>query len=56
MLGSKLLKPGESVEIAFSGAVPQVNATRSELVIEYIKLGVISGVATKTFEYTINNA
>lgn len=55
-LGSKLLKPGESVEIAFSGAVPQVNATRSELVIEYIKLGVISGVATKTFEYTINNA
>jgi hypothetical protein len=48
--------PGESVEIAFEGDVPEVKATRSTLVIEYVKLGVLTKHATKEFEITINNA
>lgn len=53
---SKPLLPGESVEIPFSGDVPKVSAKRSELVIEYAKVGIVSGSSSKTFEITINNA
>lgn len=55
-LTSKPLLPGESIEIPFSGDVPKVSSTRSELVIEYVKAGIISGSTEKTFEITINNA
>ncbi len=53
---SDMLMPGESIEIAFEGDVPEVKATRSTLVIEYVKLGVLTKHATKEFEITINNA
>lgn len=55
-LTSGLLMPGESIEIAFEGDVPEVKAKRSTLVIEYVKLGILTGCATKEFEITINNA
>ena len=55
-LGSAILMPGDSVEIGFDGDVPQLNAKRSELVIEYVKVGIVSGVCTKVFEITVNNA
>ena len=55
-LTTKALLPGESIEIPFSGDVPKAVAKRDEIVIEYVKLGIISGTTSKTFEITINNA
>ncbi len=54
-LSSKALLPGESIEIPFNGNIPEVDATRSEIVIEYVKVGIVSGSCSKTFEITIDN-
>ncbi len=54
-LTSKMLLPGESIEVPFSGDVPEADAKRSELVIKYAKAGIVSGITSKTFEITINN-
>ena len=51
----KTIAPGESVEIPFTGDVPEVSAKRGELTVNYIKTGSIPGMTSKIFEFTVNN-
>ena len=53
--GVKAIAPGESVEIPFTGDVPEVSAKRGELTVNYVKTGGIPGMTSKIFEFTINN-
>ncbi len=48
------LKPGETAEIPFTGDVPEVNATRAEITVSFLKLndGIIY---SRDFDITINN-
>lgn len=50
-----ILKPGEKVEIPFSGDIPEVSATRTDITVNFIKSGVSSGVTAVNFPMTINN-
>ena len=53
--GVKAIAPGESVEIPFTGDVPQVSAKRGELTVNYVKTGEIPSMTSKIFEFTVNN-
>lgn len=53
--GVKTIAPGESVEIPFSGSVPEIGAKRGELTVNYVKTGGIPGMTSKIFEFTVNN-
>lgn len=55
VLKSGLVLPGESVEIEFSGNIPEVSATRCSITVNYLKAGMTSGLCSKTFAMTINN-
>ena len=55
VLKSGVIMPGESVEIPFSGDIPEVSATRGDITVNYVKVGVASGLCSKVFEITINN-
>ncbi len=50
-----VINPGESVEIPFTGTVPEVSAVRGELTVNYIKTSGIIGLSSKIFEFTVNN-
>lgn len=50
-----ILMPGESIEIPFSGDIPEVSATRAEITVNYAKVGVISGLTSTVFDMTIDN-
>lgn len=51
----KPLKPGESVEIPFSGNIPEVSATRTDITVNFVKVGIASGITAVNFPMTINN-
>lgn len=53
--GITSLAPGETVEIPFSGEIPQVSATRAEITVNYMRSGTISEFSTHTIPVTINN-
>ncbi len=55
VLNSGIIKAGETVEIPFSGDIPEVSATRGDITINYVKVGVLSGLCSKVFDITINN-
>lgn len=50
-----VLKPGEKVEIPFSGEIPEVGATRTDITVNFVKAGVSSGATAVNFPMTINN-
>lgn len=52
-LNDKVLKPGETVYIPFSGNVPDLNAAKDELTVTYVQAGSVSAIGTKTFSFTI---
>ncbi len=54
-LASGVIMPGERIEIPFSGDVPAVSATRAEITVNYVKIGVASGITSTVFDMTINN-
>ena len=53
--GSGIIKPGEETEIYFSGNIPDVGATASQLTVSYIKLGSMNPMCISDFEIMINN-
>lgn len=53
--GTGIAAPGESIEIQFTGSIPEVSATAGSITVNYVKLGVSSGLCSKSFEITINN-
>ncbi len=55
VLKSGIIRPGEKIEIPFSGDIPEVSATRGDITVNYVKVGVISGLCSKVFDITINN-
>lgn len=50
-----IIAPGESVEIPFTGEIPQVGATRAELSINYLRAGLLSEFSTHVIPITIDN-
>lgn len=48
------LKPGDKIEISFTGNVPEANAKRSNLIISYIKVGTTNGFEEVSIPITIN--
>ncbi len=50
---AKFLMPGEAFEIAFSGEIPTVNATRADIKIRYLKIG--GGIKEINIPVTISN-
>ena len=54
-LKSGIILPGKSVELNFSGDIPQVSATRCSITVNYVKVGMSTGLCSKTFDMTINN-
>lgn len=50
-----ILKAGETVEIPFSGDVPEVSATAAEITVSYIKIGSVNPLCTSDFEIMIDN-
>ncbi len=55
VLKSGVIMPGDKVEIPFSGSIPEVSATRGDITINYVKVGVASGLCSKVFAITIDN-
>lgn len=55
VLRSGIVMPGESVEITFSGEIPEVSATRTSITVNYVKAGASSGLCSKVFDMTVNN-
>lgn len=54
-LTTGIVKAGESIEIPFSGEIPEVSATRAEITVNYAKIGVISSLTSTVFDITIDN-
>ncbi len=52
---SRILMPGEKTEITFSGEIPAVSATRTDVTVNYIKVGTSTGATGVNFPMTINN-
>ncbi len=53
--GSGIIKPDEEISIPFSGKIPKVGATASQLSISYIKFGSMNPMCVSDFDITINN-
>ena len=54
-LKTKWLKPGASLELAFSGAFPQVSGKAFDLVIDYEQLGSATPRGQRTLHFTLQN-
>lgn len=52
---SGIINSGESVDIPFSGEIPEVSAVRSDITVNYVKVGKTTGLCSKVFEMTIDN-
>lgn len=52
---SKPLLPGESVDVSFTGDLPEVTAKGAVITVEYIKLGVLSSVSSADFAVMVVN-
>ena len=52
---SKPLLPGESVDVSFTGDLPEVTAKGAVITVEYIKLGVLSSVSSADFAVMVDN-
>lgn len=52
---ASVLKPGEKLEIPFSGDIPKVGATRTDITVNFVKAGISSGATAVNFPMTINN-
>ena len=49
----KVLSPGETLEVAFNGEIPEGNAVRTAVTVKYIKYDLLSKVAERTFDFTV---
>ena len=49
---NEILKPGEKLEINFSGELPKGNAERIAVTVKFIKLDAISALTDRTFDFT----
>ena len=52
---SKVLEPGESVEIPFRGEIPKVSVKNFDVVVDYVLVGSPTPVGERSFDFTIMN-
>ena len=52
---SKVLEPGESVEIPFRGEIPEVSVKNFDVVVDYVLVGSPTPVGERSFDFTIMN-
>ncbi|MDD6527174.1 MAG: hypothetical protein PUF31_05145 [Oscillospiraceae bacterium] len=52
---SKVLEPGESVEILFRGEIPKVSVKNFDVVVDYVLVGSPTPVGERSFDFTIMN-
>ena len=53
--GKELISPGDSVDIPFSGEVPEVGATAAQITVSYVKVGSMNPLCTADFRVMIDN-
>ena len=52
---SKVLEPGESVEIPFKGEIPEVSVKNFDIVVDYVLVGSPTPVGERSFDFTVMN-
>lgn len=52
---TKLLEPGESIEVSFKGEIPAVSRSNFDLVVDYVLIGSPTPVGERLFNFTIMN-
>lgn len=50
-----MLKPGESVEIKFTGKIPELSHANFDLVVDYTLIGSATPLGERLFNFTIMN-
>ena len=51
----KKIKPGEKIEIAFTGDIPEVSRVLTHVTVNYIQIGSITPCGSRIMNFTINN-
>lgn len=51
----KVILPGKKAEISFDGEIPKVGKTRTDITVNYVKLGTVSAITKASFPMMINN-
>ncbi len=51
----KKIKPGEKIEIAFTGDIPEVSRVLTHVTVNYIQFGSVTPCGSRTLNFTINN-
>lgn len=54
-LFTKVLEPGESVELSFSGKIPEVSRANFDLVVDYVLIGSPTPMGERLFNFTLMN-
>lgn len=54
-LGSAIISPGESVEIPFSGEIPETGASTGRITVNFIRIGTLNPFRSLEFDYKLEN-
>lgn len=52
---SKVLEPGESIEIPFKGEIPKVSVKNFDIVVDYVLVGSPTLIGERSFDFTVMN-
>lgn len=52
---SKVLEPGESIEIPFKGEIPKVSVKNFDIVVDYVLVGSPTAIGERSFDFTVMN-
>lgn len=52
---SKVLTPGESTEVKFTGKIPEISCANFDLVVDYVLIGSATPMGERLFNFTIMN-
>lgn len=52
---SKVLEPGESIEIPFKGEIPKVSVKNFDIVVDYVLVGSPTPIGERSFDFTVMN-
>ncbi|MGN1194331.1 MAG: hypothetical protein ACI4SB_02505, partial [Acutalibacteraceae bacterium] len=54
-IASKVLEPGESIEIPFKGEIPKVSVKNFDIVVDYVLVGSATPIGERSFDFTVMN-
>lgn len=55
LLGNNVIEAGESIEISFSGEIPEVSKQRVSLTVSYCAVGSLTPIGERTLDFTLMN-